>query len=84
LGPYRVVLRPYRKRPETAFELRVCRVDALVGALGYRAVSVTRKRNDGDTEWIPPSHLDYGQPRTNTVHHPEELLREEGEGEDSG
>jgi hypothetical protein len=28
----------------------------------------------GDTEWIPPPHLDYGQPRINTFHHPEKLL----------
>jgi Domain of unknown function (DUF222) len=34
----------------------------------------TRKRANGDTEWIPPPHLDYGQPRTNTFHHPEKLL----------
>jgi hypothetical protein len=34
----------------------------------------TRKRVNGDTEWIPPPHLDYGQPRTNTFHHPEKLL----------
>jgi hypothetical protein len=34
----------------------------------------TRKRKDGSTEWIPPPHLDYGQPRTNTFHHPEKLL----------
>ena len=26
----------------------------------------TRKRANGDTEWIPPPHLDHGQPRTNT------------------
>ncbi|ORA68940.1 HNH endonuclease, partial [Mycobacterium heidelbergense] len=25
----------------------------------------------GDTEWIPPPHLDHGQPRTNPFHHPE-------------
>jgi hypothetical protein len=35
----------------------------------------TRKRANGDTEWIPPPHLDHGQPRTNTYHHPEKLLR---------
>ena len=35
---------------------------------------VTRKRKDGTTEWIPPPHLDYGQPRTNTFYHPEKLL----------
>ncbi|MCV7099082.1 HNH endonuclease signature motif containing protein [Mycobacterium palustre] len=34
----------------------------------------TRKRHDGTIEWIPPPHLDYGQPRTNTFHHPEKLL----------
>jgi hypothetical protein len=35
----------------------------------------TRKNANGDTEWIPPPHLDRGQPRTNTFHHPEKLLR---------
>jgi hypothetical protein len=34
----------------------------------------TRKRANGDTEWIPPPHLDRGQPRTNTFHHPNKLL----------
>ncbi|OMC20377.1 HNH endonuclease signature motif containing protein [Mycobacterium sp. SP-6446] len=38
----------------------------------------TRKRKNGDTDWIPPPHLDYGQPRTNTFHHPEKALYEEG------
>jgi uncharacterized protein DUF222 len=37
----------------------------------------TRKRHDGITEWIPPPHLDYGQPRTNTYHHPEKLLQDD-------
>jgi hypothetical protein len=36
----------------------------------------TRKHANGDTEWIPPPHLDRGQPRTNTFHHPEKLLRD--------
>ncbi len=35
----------------------------------------TRKNHRYDTEWIPPPHLDHGQPRTNTYHHPEKLLR---------
>ena len=35
----------------------------------------TRKHANGDTEWIPPPHLDHGQPRSNTYHHPEKLLR---------
>nr|WP_321182430.1 DUF222 domain-containing protein [Mycobacterium kansasii] len=36
----------------------------------------TRKNTHGDTEWIPPTHQDRGQPRTNTMHHPEKLLRD--------
>ena len=34
----------------------------------------TRKNIYGETEWIPPPHLDVGQPRVNTYHHPERLL----------
>ena len=34
----------------------------------------TRKNARGETEWLPPPHLDRGQPRTNTFHHPEKLL----------
>ena len=37
----------------------------------------TRKNQRGDTEWIPPPHLDHGRPRTNTFHHPDKLLRED-------
>jgi hypothetical protein len=37
----------------------------------------TRKNHNGDTEWIPPAHLDHGQPRVNTYHHPEKLLRDD-------
>ncbi|GAB1815288.1 HNH endonuclease signature motif containing protein [Mycobacterium sp. MUNTM1] len=36
----------------------------------------TRKNAHGDTQWIPPPHLDRGRPRTNTFHHPEKLLRD--------
>ena len=39
----------------------------------------TRKNARGDTEWIPPPHLDRGQPRINTFHHPEKLLRDDDE-----
>jgi hypothetical protein len=39
----------------------------------------TRKNDSGDTEWIPPGHLDHGQARTNTFHHPEKLLRDDDE-----
>ncbi|OBK52891.1 HNH endonuclease signature motif containing protein [Mycobacterium sp. 1081908.1] len=46
---------------------------------------ITRKRNDGTTEWIPPPQLDHGQPRTNTFHHPEKLWSDEGaEGDEDG
>ncbi len=34
----------------------------------------TRTNARGETEWIPPPHLDHGQPRTNTYHHPEKML----------
>ena len=37
----------------------------------------TRKNANGDTEWIPPPHLDRGQPRINRFHHPEKLLGED-------
>ncbi|BBY09153.1 HNH endonuclease signature motif containing protein [Mycobacterium noviomagense] len=37
----------------------------------------TRKREDGLTEWIPPPHLDRGQPRINLFHHPEKLLHDD-------
>jgi hypothetical protein len=40
----------------------------------------TRKNSQGDTEWIPPPHLDHGQPRTNTYHHPEQLLQDDDDG----
>ena len=36
----------------------------------------TRKNAKGDTEWIPPPHLDRGQPRINTFQHPEKLLHD--------
>jgi hypothetical protein len=37
----------------------------------------TRKNQRGATEWIPPAHLDHGQPRTNIYHHPEKLLQDD-------
>jgi Domain of unknown function (DUF222) len=41
----------------------------------------TRKNARGDTEWVPPPHLDHGQPRINTFHHPEKLLTPDDEDE---
>jgi hypothetical protein len=43
----------------------------------------TRKNAKGETEWIPPPHLDRGQPRTNTFWHPEKLLRAEGDDDET-
>lgn len=41
----------------------------------------TRKNARGDTEWIPPPHLDRGQRRVNNYHHPERyLLPEDDQG----
>jgi Domain of unknown function (DUF222) len=40
----------------------------------------TRKNAHGHTEWIPPPHLDHGQPRVNTFHHPEKLLPDDADG----
>ncbi|OMC46984.1 hypothetical protein A5745_11400 [Mycobacterium sp. IS-2888] len=43
----------------------------------------TRRRANGDTEWIPPPHLDRGQPRTNTYWYPEKLLRDGDDDDDN-
>jgi len=43
----------------------------------------TRKNTRGDTEWIPPPHLERGQPRTNTYHHPEKLFRQDDDDGDA-
>ncbi|GAA4298631.1 HNH endonuclease signature motif containing protein [Mycobacterium paraffinicum] len=44
---------------------------------------ITRKRANGDTEWIPPPHQDRGQPRVNTFQHPEKVLAEDGDDEEA-
>lgn len=54
-----------------------CGPDNLLAETGW----TTRKNAQGDTEWIPPPHLDHGQPRTNTFHHPEKLLRPDDDDE---
>jgi hypothetical protein len=41
----------------------------------------TIKLANGDTQWIPPPHLDHGQARTNDNHHPERLLRDQDDDE---
>ena len=61
--------------------------DLTFGCGGHHALAeqgwTTRKNQHCDTEWIPPPHLDYGQPRINTYHHPEKLLRDD-EDDDEG
>ncbi|BBY37623.1 hypothetical protein MMAN_17570 [Mycobacterium mantenii] len=47
-----------------------CGVDNRLVEKGW----TTRTNARGETEWIPPAHLDHGQPRVNTFHHPEKLL----------
>ena len=44
----------------------------------------TRKNSRSETEWIPPPHLDRGQSRVNTFHHPEKLLRDDDDDDDDG
>ncbi len=66
---------PYATNPVTDVnELTfACRPNHKLAEQGW----TTRKNARGDTEWIPPPHLDRGQPRTNTFHHPEKLLRDD-------
>jgi hypothetical protein len=60
--------------------------DLALGCGGHHPLAeqgwTTRKNHQGDTEWIPPPHLDHGQPRTNTFHHPEKLLRDDEDGDE--
>ncbi|MGH3969292.1 MAG: DUF222 domain-containing protein, partial [Mycobacterium sp.] len=60
--------------------------DLTFGCGGHHPITedgwITRKNANGDTEWIPPPHLDRGQPRINRYHHPEKLLRDGDEDDD--
>jgi hypothetical protein len=60
--------------------------DLTLGCGGHHPLAedswTTHKNANGDTEWIPPPHLDYGQPRINTFHHPEKLLRDDEDDKD--
>ena len=68
---------PYATNPVTDVNdmTLTCRPNHKLAEQGW----TTRKNHNGDTEWIPPPHLDHGQPRTNTYHHPEKLLRDDDE-----
>ncbi|WP_099288323.1 HNH endonuclease signature motif containing protein [Mycobacterium persicum] len=47
-----------------------CGVDNRLAEKGW----TTRTNAHGDTEWIPPAHLDHGQPRVNSFHYAEKLF----------
>ena len=47
-----------------------CKPDHTMVDKGWR----TMKLGNGDTQWIPPPHLDHGQPTTNDYHHPERIF----------
>jgi len=49
-----------------------CGVDNRLAEKGW----TTRTNAHGETEWIPPPHLDRGQRRTNPYHHPERFLHD--------
>jgi hypothetical protein len=63
---------PYRDNPVTDVNTLAlaCGPNHKLAEQGW----TTRKNARGQTEWIPPAHLDHGQPRINTYHHPEKLL----------
>ena len=47
-----------------------CKCDHKLAEKGWRTIKI----GGGATQWIPPPHLDHGQPRTNSYHHPENFL----------
>ncbi|WP_428341073.1 HNH endonuclease signature motif containing protein [Mycobacterium sp.] len=66
---------PYRTNPVTDINqlTLTCHPNHDLTEQGW----TTRKNSRGDTEWIPPPHLDHGQSRVNTYHHPEKLLQDD-------
>ncbi|GLD26718.1 hypothetical protein Mkiyose1665_23610 [Mycobacterium kiyosense] len=42
----------------------------------------TRTNHRGLIEWLPPAHHDRGQPRVNTIHHPERLFAPDEDNDD--
>jgi hypothetical protein len=57
---------------ETNIDLEVlaCPADNRLAEQGW----TVQIRADGKVEWIPPPHLDTGQPRVNDYHHPNRML----------
>ncbi len=64
----------WSRRHETAIDnlTLACAAHHALAEQGW----TTRTHTRGDTEWIPPPHLDRGRPRVNTYHRPEKLLRD--------
>jgi hypothetical protein len=52
-----------------------CKPDHNLAEKGWRTIKLA----NGETQWIPPPHLDHGQARTNDYHHPERYLPDDGE-----
>jgi hypothetical protein len=50
-----------------------CKPDHNLAEKGWRTIKLA----NGQTQWIPPPHLDHGQARTNDYHHPERYLPED-------
>jgi Domain of unknown function (DUF222)/HNH endonuclease len=50
-----------------------CKPDHNLAEKGWRTIKLA----NGQTEWIPPPHLDHGQARTNNYHHPERFFEDE-------
>ncbi|WIM86530.1 HNH endonuclease signature motif containing protein [Candidatus Mycobacterium wuenschmannii] len=70
---------PYRNNPVTDVNTLTlaCHPNHEMTEKGWK----TRKNHRYETEWIPPPHLDHGQSRINTYHHPEKLLRDSDDDE---
>jgi hypothetical protein len=66
---------PYRTNPVTDVNglTLTCNPNHQLADQGW----TTRTNARCQTEWIPPPHLDRGQPRVNTFHHPEKLLTDD-------
>ncbi|BCQ09746.1 putative protein [Mycobacterium heckeshornense] len=52
-----------------------CQPDHTLAEQGWRTI----KNTNGQTHWIPPPHLDHGQPQTNNYHHPERFFDDDGD-----
>jgi hypothetical protein len=50
-----------------------CKPDHTLADKGWRTIKLA----NGQTQWIPPPHLDHGQARTNDYHHPERFFGDE-------